>query len=246
MDPTGNENAMVRFVCSPRFTLMNPLFFAFSISSGIRASVSERSEAPIPARLAGEYPVMEGFAKFYIYGKTRSWPAVVDSHDGLLLVTDTTADQLVSEGIRGYKLFDAELEFRESFTLLAKSAPRYFWLKPLGSIEIDESRIKEVSEHHGGFERTYPIRETWNGGDFIRIAKRTWNSLYCSRRIVEIARKYRWKSLMFNPMDMEQAMFVQYVEGRDWIDYLGKKWPPDWYPPGMQGDPSNLEETDNV
>lgn len=221
---------------------MKPLFFSLNDSSGLRAHVYSQFNMPVSAQLAGQHPVISGPAKFRVRGKARSWPAMFKSPDGVLIVSEKTAMQLEDDGVGGYAVFDAELEFTDSFALLATPIPRYFWLKPLGSLEIDEHRIMELSQPGGGFERTYPVRETWNGGDFIRIAKRNWNLIYCSRRIVELARKHHWKSLMFIPMDLELGVYTDYVDGRYWIDYLGRKWPPDWYPPGMQGDPSNLED----
>jgi hypothetical protein len=52
-----------------------------------------------------------------------------------------------------------------------------------------------------------------------------------------MARRHRWGELRFSPLDWK---FVS-----NWsIDYLGKQWPPQWWPDGYEPHPSNVIEAE--
>jgi hypothetical protein len=49
---------------------------------------------------------------------------------------------------------------------------------------------------------------------------------------VQLARDHRWTNFRFLPVDISRRDSIRWRG----IDYLGEKWPPDWYPaPASQG-----------
>src|SRR5205814_8332421 len=76
-----------------------------------------------------------------------------------------------------------------------------------------------------------PKLETWNGADFGRCRNQQ-QVIYCSLRVLLLARECGWLNFRFQPIDVLQERSM----GWSGIDYLGKQWPPlKWYPerPGV-------------
>lgn len=87
-------------------------------------------------------------------------------------------------------------------------------------------------------KRFIPMIETWDGSDFFRVKNWYNKHIFCTRRVVELAREERWSNLQFEPMDRPREQIIMPFG----IDYLGKEWPPEnWYPDGVKPDPRNLE-----
>lgn len=77
-------------------------------------------------------------------------------------------------------------------------------------------------------DRYVPREGSWRGNDLFMLRyPKLHRAVFCTRRVLDLAREKRWRGLRFEPIDVERKLSL----GWDGIDYLGKKWPPDsWYP----------------
>lgn len=63
---------------------------------------------------------------------------------------------------------------------------------------------------------------------------------YCNIDFLLLARELKASNFYFKPLDLPDHpdVFVRPFK----IDYLGKKWPPKWYPKGFEPHPNNLTD----
>ena len=187
----------------------------------------------------GESCIEPGPVMFAANGSAREWPLVMITHEAALLATIEVFNQLSDSGINIAQIYPAGIYDVQSKALGKKPRPEYFWTAPGGGVHIDELKTEEPGSYDG--LRWTPRLDTWNRNDLFRAANRDWAFLFCSARFLLLARKHCWKQLRFCPLDIDPTSIRKYPKN-DGIDFLGKQWPPLWYPPGIEGHPSNLEE----
>lgn len=118
----------------------------------------------------------------------------------------------------------------------AAAAPKYFYLEITGEIDIDmnASGVGGAPQCPGCFRwlsksaephRYVPAGHTWDGADLLRLRNLPYRMLFCTRRVLELARRDRWRGVGFEPMDVDR----RHPSG---INHLARTWPPErWYPP---------------
>jgi hypothetical protein len=166
------------------------------------------------------------------------WP---DCMQDLASIPGLLLSQRVVEVLRaectGILDFQPARVIQNTCAKLRTEPPLYFYMNIAGRIDIDPVASEVTGPEpcsgcyvrDGYFEarRLVPVRESWDGSDLFKIRNLGTGQIYCSRRVVELARRERWTNLNIQPMDTE-TRFSYRFEG---IDYLGEKWPPDnWYP----------------
>ena len=63
----------------------------------------------------------------------------------------------------------------------------------------------------------------------------------CSINVLLVARQFHWPRFLLSPLDY----FMPDSPSHDVdfaVDYLGKQWPPKWYPDGFEPHPNNLSD----
>lgn len=125
--------------------------------------------------------------------------------------------------------------------------PDYYDLDIAGTIDRDEnasgiaglarcgSCSRQLTERLVRPRRYAPVAESWDGSDLFRV--RTWakgGSIFCTLRVLELARERRWTNFRFDAMDVVRdhaEAFGAMRSGYRGVDYLAEQWPPPaWYP----------------
>ncbi len=127
-------------------------------------------------------------------------------------------------------------------TLFGKVAPpsvNYYHWHPISAYDVQDSLIKDDK-----FTPIYRwIPSTADPKELYGQAKgQKSGCLYCTMAFVLLARKNRWSNFWFRPLDLHNNTDWSIPDFR--INYLGKQWPPKWYPDGFEPHPNNL--TDEV
>lgn len=172
------------------------------------------------------------------------------------LVSERVAKGLEAIGATGYKLLPVRFSDVEGNRLQRLPEPKYYYLSVSGMIDIDIGASglgsmdwcpackASTSKHFVQHLKHVPIRESWDGSDIFKVGPRpTWGVLYCTRRVLELARNERWSSFQFEPMDIVRR------HSSSWggIDYLGDAWPPkNWYPTPPSAGKSLAEWVDQM
>lgn len=127
-------------------------------------------------------------------------------------------------GVAGVDAYPVKITQVKSKGLQKKQPwPNYFYLGVYGHIDIDHEagRPKNTS---GSLQRFTPILETWDGSDVFVMRNEFNRMVFCTQKVLELARQHRWSNFMFRPMDVLRRYGGQ-------IDYLAEQWPPEsWYP----------------
>ena len=181
-----------------------------------------------------------------------SWPDFMLVGDLQLpfLVTEKVADDLSNARVANLEYSPVLLRSND-----ATSYRRYFHVVPPKGIAIDQSKtpfkrkIRGRCAHCGMLlfepipkgvmpdllapDRVVPDEDTWDGSDlFIMRDYPMGHAVFCTERILLLARERRWSNCRFEPVDTSRHQSV----GWDGIDYLGTRWPPQWYPkPASEG-----------
>jgi len=172
--------------------------------------------------------------------KGTKWPDIVGSGSPPppFFISEHVIRTFEREGVTGYEARPAIIEAGavKSKKLKAIRPPKYFFLEVTGRIDIDLEAsglagpdICPVCFRREGLrepERIVPRPETWDGSDIFRIRNYSFGTHYCTEKVLLLARENRWTNFRFEPMDAIQ----RYATGWKGIDYLGKRWPPKWYP----------------
>lgn len=176
--------------------------------------------------------------------KGRNWYDIMHTENMLPIFSERVVDSLKSFGATGVDFFPIEISHIESRALKKKPLPELYWASIKGGIEIDEVYLGEQPERCGmcgsfkGIfrpQRFVPKYAHEADVDFLRIKNINTRYLICSHRVLELARKYKWSNFLFQPLD---AGLTQ--RPKHFIDYLGKQWPPRWYPPGFKAHVNNV------
>ena len=167
----------------------------------------------------------------------KDWGDIIGSGGGPMagptfMVSERVIETLKDARVTGFAAYPVTLRAIKS-AKLRRSVPRYFHLHIERGIWIDFTAYTgtpDVCSKCGqmlGYvdvKQRIPRPETWNGKDVFE----GWNAVgpFCSKRVLLLAREQRWTNFLFNPVDVDDRL------ERRWrgIDYLGKKWPPQWYP----------------
>ncbi|MEO0793752.1 MAG: hypothetical protein AAFX93_01245 [Verrucomicrobiota bacterium] len=198
----------------------------------------------------GEY---EGHAYDY-FGTARAdfrdfgtkWYDILRSSAGPVLISDNVVDVFRRENVTGIEFNDVVIENVESRSLSKLTPPKYYWIKSKGKLRVDDLAYGlsglHLSENNKRIlegwtpGRRIPLMETWSGEDFSRLMNPRPGGYICTRKVIELAHEHKWTNLWLFPLDC-----VVTRRNRFAINYLGKKWPPQWYPDGFEPDPRNLE-----
>lgn len=164
------------------------------------------------------------------------WADIMGSGSGgngpSFMISERVANALAAINACGFEIFPVEVAGIESETLAWLPTPRYFYLSIFGRLQIDwvASGINPPCEHCGAplaAQIQTPHRLIPSPADAPDISfGQPYGGPFCSLSILELAHKNRWTNLIFNPID------VNHEHALNWsgIDYLGKQWPPKWYP----------------
>ena len=119
------------------------------------------------------------------------------------------------------------------------SVPKFFYIVPKPGLELDLAaggviadnrcpqcgayRKIEFTKAHGRYAFV-PKVETWTGLDIFTFSNFPGEQVYCSFRILELARKFRWANFQFHPLKLKNPTGKVPAKG---IDYLSStNWPP--------------------
>lgn len=181
--------------------------------------------------------VLVGSGSCEIHGGTSWMDAIGIASWPLFLVSRRVVVALEQIGAKGFE--PRAVCFTKVQSPAMQNAPDYFYLDVKGRIDIDlkSSGLEGAQQCPGCFRdlstklieptRYVPAREGWDGSDLFRLRNRPNLLVFCTRRILELARQERWTNFRFEPMDVVQRHAVSWSG----IDYLGEQWPPaKWYP----------------
>lgn len=175
----------------------------------------------------------------------REWPdAIGSAQTGTnppFIISQRVLDVLHNARIAKFSEDPAVIEKIGAKSLRDIPPPRYYYLTVTGEISVDfdaggASLIDQCPvcfrSSSGGTlgSRFVPLSDTWDGSDIFRIRNLSGDAIFCTLKIVDLARQHGWTNFLFEPMDISEK---QRQESHNWkgIDYLGKPWPPaQWYP----------------
>jgi hypothetical protein len=179
-----------------------------------------------------------------VWEETRRWQEFFRTGSATFAVSEAVAKAIQAQGMRGVTPCPLINLLISAKRLQTDKPPSYYWLHIRRGIELDPSRLYRPGEAPPAgrtipAHRCIPLLATWNRSDLFipQPAPTPW--IFCTRRFLKLAHEQKWKGLRFIPMDVPDPRTEEFG-----IDYLKRQWPPQWYPDGVEGDPSNLEETD--
>lgn len=166
--------------------------------------------------------------------------AIGNPNWSLILFSERVLSGLTDIGASGISPLEVRIREVRSETLRALSAPSYYYFNVAGRIDVDLEAsglggvercpvcFRVLAGRHPQARRFVPRHETWDGADVFSIRNSPNSMLFCTRRVLELARRDRWTNFRFEPMDVVRDHATQWGG----IDYLGPTWPPEiWYPP---------------
>lgn len=162
----------------------------------------------------------------------REWMPFHISTYGVIVISERAKAQLSDHGIDSEILKPIDVVSIASRRLKATQPPQYWWFYPTRIIDADLIRYTTSQ----GVNRGYYWRLNKAGKQIIGRPIEGYGVLV-SVDFVCLARKYRWQGLGFRPIDCPSDF-----SGGGVIDYLGKQWPPQWWPDGYEPHPSNVIE----
>jgi hypothetical protein len=175
-----------------------------------------------------------------VYFDTKDWPPFMITNVGLLACTENIYHGLLQNGlINGASAVNLPILRVEVERKKAPTPSRYKWLYPRENRDIESERLDDTGSpskdgcHH---------RHLFRGQSLPPGIFRPYNGyqVVCSIEFLYLARANKWTGLWFRPSDAAVGDF-----GLSWsIDYLGKQWPPQWWPDGYEPHPSNVIETE--
>jgi hypothetical protein len=118
--------------------------------------------------------------------------------------------------------------------------PEFYYLIPRPGLELDLAAggivaakrcpycgaYREIEFQQGYGDAAYvPLPETWNGADIFTFTNLPGNRVCCSFRILELARKFKWKNFQFHPLRLKVEPGA--TLGPKGVDYMSRtNWPP--------------------
>ncbi|MBX9788588.1 MAG: HEAT repeat domain-containing protein [Pirellulales bacterium] len=186
----------------------------------------------------------------------REWSDVIGTSGNTVgfLISERVLSGLRDAGIDSFEYFEVEIAEVRSQRLRVLPQPRYYYISPTGRIDIDPVRTEfklrvlgtcgecarllfesippELSPDRWIPDRWIPKLDTWDGSHLLQFGNISGSDVLCTERVLLLAREHRWTNFRFQPVDISRRDSIRWRG----IDYLGKKWPPDWYPaPASQG-----------
>jgi hypothetical protein len=171
--------------------------------------------------------------------KGTKWPDVMGVGDvgPRLLLSERVIDTFGHEGVTGCRPHPVAIAESKSKKLDLNEAPCYFYIEVIGHVDIDpeasRDRVSRCPDCFAALDRTscqvrqfVPIEETWDGSDILQMRNCPCGIMLCTERVLLLARKHRWTNFRFECMDVIRRHAAKWRG----IDYLGRKWPPQWYP----------------
>jgi hypothetical protein len=174
------------------------------------------------------------------------WTPTISNHNGILIVQRPLAQSMIDSALKGLsEMYPVNIRPDWPAPIHRKrwaEAPEYVWFRLRRDIALEPAYLEwpdtESIQSSGCAYRTVPVPQSHGGAEVFGVRGLPWTSLYCTRRFVESARANRWKDFRFGVMDLPHPDTLTHH-----IDYLGKTWPPKrWYPDGIEGHSSNLED----
>lgn len=166
-----------------------------------------------------------------------------------LVVSERIIDSILENNLSGVKIRQVNIDFSSMRKVPLKTNSDYFIISPTGAPPPVFYRVFEFSDEvfkykfetgnpsdprlkYGAVEFTQQIQKVlidpeWQGEDFMKVPNRTdgialFGAFYCSRKVVEIARRESWSNFCFYPFDRMGSAFG---------DFRKFSWPPEtWYP----------------
>ncbi len=222
---------------------MKPRFLQISSRcNGIQLTPQSLREAIKARREKRIVPV-----EIWINEGNRRWPEAWSS-EGVLIVRDDVAKCLDQEQLGGIFWTNVSIAWNGS-KLSLDEMPSYRCLIPEEGLGIDPDWIAGVDRRFlkapvpaivPQETRFVPDLKSWSGVDISGCSNFPTNCIWCTTKVIELARRRKWKDFRFYPMDLPYFAASKFNKFAG-VDYRGKKWPPDWYPEGCEGVPANLE-----
>ncbi|MDB5357074.1 MAG: hypothetical protein JWN24_3527 [Phycisphaerales bacterium] len=191
------------------------------------------STCPICSR---QFTHGEGVGRAEIETGTQ-WPDVIGTGLGHSpMFSQRVVSTLREQKVRGFEEQPVEIYRINDARLRALPAPRYYYFKLVGKIEIDVEAIGAPQERlcpgcrrmqpGVNVRRFLPLPDTWDGSDIFTMSNAP-GLVCCTERVLLLARRERWTNCRFEPIDVIRRHAVRW----DGIHYMADHWPPSsWYP----------------
>jgi hypothetical protein len=165
------------------------------------------------------------------------WPPLSGTSNGICILAEFAAQALLDANVDGIALRPIRRVFGWGNTQPAKlKVPNLYALCPQGRLLLDESYFRETAYSKKDILRMVPMAQQPQSQDLCLTENHPGVGLICTMKVLLIAREEKWKHLEFNPIDNVDND-VDFA-----VDYLGKQWPPKWYPDGFEPHPNNLSD----
>ena len=189
-----------------------------------------------------EGDLIEGPVHLYSIESGNKWPDFLRSGSvgPLWFVSKRVVDALTALDGKAFTAYPALIKEIRDRRLESVPPPEYFHLKIHGRIDMDLAASKaqfqiicpvccRADTAYRKYDRFIVDKSTWDGSHLFAPRNYPSHMVFCTLEVLLVARKYRWTNCRFLPVD------VPLIGPLGWsIDYLGKKWPPQWYPEGME------------
>jgi hypothetical protein len=167
------------------------------------------------------------------------WPSISSSNTGLVFLTSDAVEGLKNSGLTGFDV--VRLPEIRPYRVMPPNfkLPDKLWiLTPTGRVRMVESELFEICVAPDGtlvqrINRFVPELEQPLAKDFSLVENTRSHTLICTMRVVETFRSLGWKNIRFSALDLVDRLAQE-------VDPLSKKWPPQWYPDGVEPHPNNL------
>lgn len=169
----------------------------------------------------------------------RQWADAIGSGSvgPRFMVSERVVTALRQANYTGFRAYPIAIREATSPPLREVPPPKYFHLCVTGEIDVDLEASGVRSEWMCGVcfaarrrtepRRLVPLPRTWDGADLFQIRNYPSGMVFCSERVLLLAREHRWTNFRFQPIDIIRRHAV----GWGGVDYLGATWPPAlWYP----------------
>jgi hypothetical protein len=164
--------------------------------------------------------------------KANAWPDCLNAIGVWrgIVVSERVVEKLRRIGIISFGASVLEVMKITSDGLSSICPPRYLHILAEPGIQVQIVAGRDETD-----ERWLLKMEKWSGADVVATQPPNDDRVFCTRRVIELARSERWSNFRFNPSDMT----FEEGHGFDGIDYLGSDWPPaQWYSGPSQRSPS--------